>query len=104
MKNIIISIALAGIAFTACNNSGNKSTEESQAVTRDSTTATAAGTQVYACPMHPEVTGKKGDKCSKCGMALTAVQSNNDQLPATTPVGTEVNAKVSIKEIVTDFD
>lgn len=25
----------------------------------------------FACPMHPEVTGKKGDKCSKCGMFLT---------------------------------
>ncbi len=25
----------------------------------------------YACPMHPEVTGKQGDKCPKCGMALT---------------------------------
>lgn len=25
---------------------------------------------VFACPMHPEVMGKEGDKCSKCGMAL----------------------------------
>lgn len=25
----------------------------------------------YACPMHPDVTGAKSDKCSKCGMALT---------------------------------
>ncbi len=25
----------------------------------------------YACPMHPEVTGKKGDRCSKCNMFLT---------------------------------
>jgi len=24
----------------------------------------------YACPMHPEVTGKEGDKCPKCGMNL----------------------------------
>lgn len=24
----------------------------------------------YACPMHPEVTGKANDKCSKCGMSL----------------------------------
>jgi hypothetical protein len=27
----------------------------------------------YACPMHPKVTGKKGDNCSKCGMDLTKV-------------------------------
>ena len=25
---------------------------------------------IYACPMHPEVIGKEGDKCPKCGMAL----------------------------------
>lgn len=24
----------------------------------------------YACSMHPEVTGKEGDKCPKCGMTL----------------------------------
>jgi hypothetical protein len=27
--------------------------------------------QLYACPMHPEVTGKQGEECSKCGMELT---------------------------------
>lgn len=32
---------------------------------------------VYACPMHPEVTGKKGEKCSKCGMDLVAVKTND---------------------------
>ena len=25
---------------------------------------------VYSCPMHPNMTGKKGDKCPTCGMAL----------------------------------
>ena len=29
---------------------------------------------VYACPMHPEITGKEGDKCSKCGMDLEMVE------------------------------
>lgn len=32
---------------------------------------------VYACPMHPEVTGKHGDKCPKCGMDLKAVNAEN---------------------------
>lgn len=32
----------------------------------------------YACPMHPEVTGKDGDKCSKCGMKLEAVKEHKD--------------------------
>ena len=31
----------------------------------------------YACPMHPEVTGKEGDKCSKCGMKLEAVKTEH---------------------------
>jgi hypothetical protein len=29
--------------------------------------------------MHPEVKGKKGDKCPKCGMDLVAVKENSDQ-------------------------
>ena len=32
--------------------------------------AEANSDMVYACPMHPEVTGAKGEKCPKCGMAL----------------------------------
>lgn len=31
----------------------------------------------YACPMHPEVTGKEGDMCSKCGMKLELTKGNN---------------------------
>lgn len=27
--------------------------------------------KMYACSMHPEVIGKKDEKCSKCGMNLT---------------------------------
>jgi hypothetical protein len=27
---------------------------------------------VYSCPHHPEVRGKAGDKCPKCGMTLVA--------------------------------
>ena len=26
----------------------------------------------FSCPMHPEVTGKEGDRCPKCNMFLTA--------------------------------
>ena len=28
----------------------------------------------YACPMHPEITGKQGDICSICGMDLEPVK------------------------------
>ena len=30
----------------------------------------------YVCPMHPEITGKEGDKCSKCGMKLEAAKAD----------------------------
>jgi Heavy metal binding domain len=29
---------------------------------------------VYACPMHPEITGQDGDKCSECDMDLKLVE------------------------------
>ncbi|TYP91328.1 hypothetical protein BC792_12036 [Sphingobacterium allocomposti] len=32
---------------------------------------------IYTCPMHPEETGKKGDKCPKCGMDLVPVSDEN---------------------------
>ncbi len=31
----------------------------------------------FACPMHPEITGVKGDKCSQCGMDLTPVSEDD---------------------------
>jgi len=34
----------------------------------------------YACPMHPEVTGKAGDSCSKCGMTLEAVKTDSTKV------------------------
>ncbi|AWV98490.1 heavy metal-binding domain-containing protein [Arcticibacterium luteifluviistationis] len=35
---------------------------------------------IYACPMHPEITGADGDKCSICKMDLkpTDESMNND--------------------------
>lgn len=34
----------------------------------------------YACPMHPEVTGNKDDKCPKCGMSLEKVNVESNIL------------------------
>lgn len=33
----------------------------------------------YACPMHPEVTGKEGDTCNKCGMKLEPVKADSTE-------------------------
>ena len=64
MKKIAI-IAILAITFASCN----------QKNTATSTTETKTEKAKYACPMHPEVTGKQGDKCSKCGMTLKDVKS-----------------------------
>ncbi len=33
--------------------------------------------EMYACPMHPEVKGAEGDKCSKCGMPLQMMDKDD---------------------------
>lgn len=48
-------LLLGGLFLSACHSS------------KSATASDAA----YSCPMHPEVTGKKGGQCSKCHMALT---------------------------------
>ncbi|MBK8923475.1 MAG: hypothetical protein IPM81_18580 [Saprospirales bacterium] len=63
MKNLLIAgLVLAGLlgVFVACKNTP-KATNTDQ-------------TAAYACPMHPEITGKAGDTCSKCGMDLEPVK------------------------------
>lgn len=67
---------ISGIAFATCMMlaaCGTKS-ENQQA-----TDAPEAATEklVYACPMHPEVTGKADDTCNKCGMALEKVEKTD---------------------------
>lgn len=70
MKKLIILTAISAFTFSACSTHGTG---------ENKTTNTAVGdsTQLYACSMHPEVTGKKGEKCSKCGMDLTEPVSKN---------------------------
>lgn len=78
LKTIAIALmALNTSAFVSSCNNTNKTEEttETTAVnaggTTDATTGSEhSGEHTYACPMHPEVTGKKGDMCPKCGMKL----------------------------------
>lgn len=50
---------------------------------------------VYACPMHPEVTGKEGDSCSKCGMKL----EHNDNAGAENSISTYMEFKMSPEKL-----
>ncbi len=57
------------ILITSCNNSSNK--ENATAQTEEHQHSEANHHEhIYACPMHTDVTGKEGEKCSKCGMKL----------------------------------
>ena len=64
MKNVIISLILLATTLVSCNHKSSDSKV-------DTGTSAADSTQMYACSMDPEITGKKDEKCSKCGMDLT---------------------------------
>lgn len=57
-------VALIAVGLWGCNNNKAATSPESPVVAQ-------AGETVYECPMHPDVTGKAGDTCPKCGMKLT---------------------------------
>ena len=86
MRQVLIIAAMAATSLfvSSCQSGGKKEnvTEVDQKMVA-ANAATAAGTKpdgmdgmdhsgnhIYACPMHPEVTGKEGDMCPKCGMKL----------------------------------
>jgi len=60
MKTMIKATAILAFLALSCNTKTSTSSDKK-----------SDGTEVYACPMHPEVTGAKGEKCSKCNMELT---------------------------------
>lgn len=75
MKKLILSISIAlflgtgSLLFTSCNNNPENSQKTKQEHPQKD--MGKQDHQLYACPMHPEATGKKDDKCPKCGMKLT---------------------------------
>lgn len=72
MKEIKLITAAIGIMtcmfFYACKP-GNK-TESEDSATHVDEHHHEGEAPIYACPMHPEITGKEGEICSKCGMKL----------------------------------
>lgn len=98
LKFTAIAIAISTI-FTACNND---STEKGNAMT-DATKTEMAHSEdhIFACPMHPEVTGKEGDDCPKCGMKLehndnAAAPSNVTMQFSTNPTTANPNEEVNL--------
>ena len=85
MKNIIFSVVVIAFVLSSCkqnstdktNNHSNHMNDKNMMIDIDSTmmhnksNTMEKHEKMYACPMHPEVIGKKDEKCSKCGMKLT---------------------------------
>jgi len=65
-------VLLFGIAFAVFGTACTQQKPASAASTQSAPAATAAAH--FSCPMHPEITGKAGDKCPKCNMDLKPVK------------------------------
>lgn len=81
MKKSILTITIlisglfaSSLLVTGCGSKKEQATEENQPMDSDSTKQHDEMAMVYACSMHPEITGKEGDSCSKCGMKLELVK------------------------------
>lgn len=84
MKKSILTIAIlisglfiSSLLVTGCGGKKEQTTEDHQHMDSDSTKQHDEMAMGYACPMHPEVTGKEGDKCTKCGMMLESTKSDS---------------------------
>lgn len=64
MKKIMLLFAITVLTTVSCN----QKVKEGAAVSSEKIEKSA---ELYACPMHPEITGASGDECSECGMELT---------------------------------
>lgn len=85
MKKIFFTGILMTFVLVSCNQKNKEAgTTDTHMMNNDSTMMDHDSTmtdgshkmmdeksQMYSCSMHPEVTGMKGEKCSKCGMDLT---------------------------------
>lgn len=96
--------------LVSCNQKSKEATTNSE--------TTETSSQMYACPMHPEVHGKKGEACPKCGMELTEPVTHTEATPeekatetshiATTQsngkIGDIVTAYLNLKNKLADDD
>ena len=74
---VVVMVSSASVLVTSCGSKGAQQEEQAQEPAEEQAPATEEE-MAYACPMHPEITGKKGDTCSKCGMDLEEVKGDGD--------------------------
>lgn len=112
MKNRV-KLSIIFLVFSLASCKDNKTTNHNDSKTDETTIEQRNGDeQLYACPMHPEVRGNKGDKCPKCGMELTEPvakkDGSHDERKTETTVekavtATTTHSSYSINEIVSDY-
>ena len=83
MKKSIATLVIIGLALfvgsamlTSCGSKPAEQQEQKEAEEQGEMQMDSTAT-AYACPMHPEERGKQGDKCSKCGMELEALKTED---------------------------
>ncbi|SHL85836.1 DUF3347 domain-containing protein [Flavobacterium xinjiangense] len=104
MKNVVLSAIAMTLVMVSCNQKNKETPADTSVVTKTTS-------ELYSCPMHPEITGKKGDKCSKCGMELTEPVNQNAKNNPTTVAETKTETTVvatpqssfSINQIVSNY-
>lgn len=76
---LIVGLFASSMVFTSCNSTKTEQQEEVKDnhdhEHMESENHDASSELAYACPMHPEITGKEGETCSKCGMKLELVNN-----------------------------
>ncbi|RYZ24235.1 MAG: hypothetical protein EOO16_01465 [Chitinophagaceae bacterium] len=101
----LATILIASLTLAACSDQKASETKSEETTT----TAAADGHEhTFRCPMHPEVTGKEGETCPKCGMKLEHSDDAPDASgtyfmqfasnPATITAGKEVQLSVTPKK------
>jgi len=72
MKQIISILLLISFIISSCGSNNEKPKTETTTTKETKVEETKpVAEQLYSCSMHPEVKGKKDEKCPKCGMFLT---------------------------------
>lgn len=65
-----IAMLFSALALASCSSKNQNKQEEETSHHHEEGDHHHEEGHLYACPMHPEVTGKEEESCSKCGMKL----------------------------------
>lgn len=82
----IIAFVTGSTFLTSCGTSTQEGSDSTEQHDKETLAAT------HVCPMHPEITGLEGDKCSKCGMDLVETNKKISAV-ASCPMHPEITGK-----------